>query len=493
MKSETNNTNDLNEQLGQLAVQGGRRLFNSLKGLFRRGDDNVLKFVSSEINKAVSSLVKSNTKQVAISTIRNTNNYKKSLSSLVADMSEKQFKKSFKDLTKTQQETIIRNATKNLDDVISNELKVVGKELSDKISTTTGKKLVKLSSKQAEVARTISNLSQAKYTKAQTLIKQNITLIGDGTKGTKLLERIKTGKVTITKNGQLFTSPTKGLAGTNVKVFRMSKEKIKSLSKIGITGMGILFLIGKMYPNDTVAVVDENGNDATNTNTPSATYVDKSDFPFPRGSKNEKIRDIQRSLGFPEKYQTGNFGPMTYNGLVSFIQNPESYKYGLTGGWSAYIEELKTVGLTKDLYDIIMRYGSGTEVSTNTQTTGTDVTTGGQTTGGQTTTGGEVITNTPSPEQTPPVQSTTNTPSPESTSATTDETPSQLFNRFVKEGSIKGRLNGARIVYKGGDLTDGDREKLISQLNSMGFRVSRENLDYRKGDKIVFKKNETEE
>lgn len=226
------------------------------------------------------------------------------------------------------------------------------------------------------------------------------------------------------------------------------------------------------------------GGGSTGSGTGNVQYKDKSDFPFPRGTRNEKIRDVQKSLGFPQKYQTGNFGPMTYKGLVSFIQNPESYKYGLTGGWSAYIEELKTIGLTKDLYDIIMRFGKKIEVSVGGQTTSGETQTQGQTMGGETspvdtqTTGSDVTTNTTSPDRTP---------------ATTDETPSQLFNRFVKEGTIKGRLNGARIVYKGGDLTDGDREKLISQLNSMGFRVSRENLDYRKGDKIVFKKNETEE
>lgn len=233
---------------------------------------------------------------------------------------------------------------------------------------------------------------------------------------------------------------------------------------------------------DTINITWDEKTNNTNTNTNTRTkvkYEDKSDFPFPRGTRNEKIREVQIALGFPQKYQTGNFGPITYRGIVSFIQNPESYKYGLTGGWSAYIEELKTKGLTKDLYDIIMRFGKKIEVSADGQTTGGTTQPQGQTTGGETspvgtqTTGSDVTTNTTSPDRTP---------------ATTDETPSQLFNRFVKEGTIKGRLGGKRIVYKGPDLTDGDKEKLVSQLNSMGFRISDDKLEYRKGDKIIFKR-----
>ena len=219
-------------------------------------------------------------------------------------------------------------------------------------------------------------------------------------------------------------------------------------------------------------------------------YTYKQDFPFPRGTSNEKIREIQKCLKFEPKYHTGNFGPITQKGLIKFIGDSANVKYGLTGGFNIYIEELKTKGITRELYDIVMRACGKMPITGDTATGGG---TPGQVTPGTETPGqvtpGQVTPGTETPGQVTPGTETT----PEQTPATTRETPAQLFNRFVKEEKIKGRFNGERIVYKGGDLTDGDREKLISQLDSMGFRVSREDRDYRQGDKIVFKKNETEE
>ena len=209
-------------------------------------------------------------------------------------------------------------------------------------------------------------------------------------------------------------------------------------------------------------------------------YTYKQDFPFPRGTSNEKIREIQQCLKLEKKYHTGNFGPITQKALILFIGDSANVKYGLTGGFNIYIEELKTKGITRELYDIVMRACGKMPITGDTATGGG---TPGQVTPG-TETPGQVTPGT----ETPGTETT-----PEQTPATTRETPAQLFNRFVKEEKIKGRFNGERIVYKGGDLTDGDREKLISQLDSMGFRVSREDRDYRQGDKIVFKKNETEE
>ena len=69
-----------------------------------------------------------------------------------------------------------------------------------------------------------------------------------------------------------------------------------------------------------------------------------------------------------------------------------------------------------------------------------------------------------------------------------NETPSQVYSRLVKDGALKGRLNGQRIVYKGGDLSNDTKNKLIQQLKSMGYELSRSNYDYKQGDKLVFKR-----
>ena len=45
-------------------------------------------------------------------------------------------------------------------------------------------------------------------------------------------------------------------------------------------------------------------------------YIACSKLPCKFGTKNEKIREIQTCIGFPLKYQTGNFGPITRQGLM---------------------------------------------------------------------------------------------------------------------------------------------------------------------------------
>jgi len=69
---------------------------------------------------------------------------------------------------------------------------------------------------------------------------------------------------------------------------------------------------------------------------------------------------------------------------------------------------------------------------------------------------------------------------------TSNETPSQVYSRLVKDGALKGRLSGQRIVYKGADLSNNTKNKLIEQLKSMGYELSRANYDYKQGDKLVF-------
>lgn len=69
-----------------------------------------------------------------------------------------------------------------------------------------------------------------------------------------------------------------------------------------------------------------------------------------------------------------------------------------------------------------------------------------------------------------------------------NETPQQVYSRLVKDGALKGRLNGDRIVYKGADLSNDTKNKLIEQLKTMGYELSRINYDYKQGDKLVFKR-----
>jgi hypothetical protein len=50
--------------------------------------------------------------------------------------------------------------------------------------------------------------------------------------------------------------------------------------------------------------------------TKTSMYKNCTDFPFTFGCKSEKITEIQKCLGMEEKYQTGNFGPITKAKLI---------------------------------------------------------------------------------------------------------------------------------------------------------------------------------
>ena len=63
------------------------------------------------------------------------------------------------------------------------------------------------------------------------------------------------------------------------------------------------------------------GQDAKTTTggggtTKTSMYKNCTDFPFTFGCKSEKITEIQKCLGMEEKYQTGNFGPITKAKLI---------------------------------------------------------------------------------------------------------------------------------------------------------------------------------
>jgi hypothetical protein len=193
------------------------------------------------------------------------------------------------------------------------------------------------------------------------------------------------------------------------------------------------------------------GNTQTETGT-TITYTECKGFPLTYGCKGEEIKKIQVCIGLPGKYQTGNFGPITMKAL---------------GG-------LKEV--TKTKYEEIIKKCEGGQ--------------GGSTSGNTTTVSGTTSGDT---KTTTTVSGTTSGDTKTSTVSVTGETPSDLYARLVKAKTLVGRLRGRRIVYKGPDLSKEEREKLESHMTKMGYRVSRDNFDYRKGDKIIFKRNKEED
>lgn len=60
----------------------------------------------------------------------------------------------------------------------------------------------------------------------------------------------------------------------------------------------------------------EGGNtEGGNTGDNPVTYTPCPSFPMVYGCKSDEIREVQSCLGFEQKYQTGNFGPITMKGL----------------------------------------------------------------------------------------------------------------------------------------------------------------------------------
>ena len=224
--------------------------------------------------------------------------------------------------------------------------------------------------------------------------------------------------------------------------------------------------------NPTPVPTPETGKTETQTGT-TITYTECNKFPLVYGCKGDKVKKIQVCLGMPAKYQTGNLGVKTKEALEDWGRRNKTPMMVPTNTNTTNMPGVGLkFGVSEENYNLIVKQCEGGQVSTGTTTGGTTTTTG--TTTGNTTT-------------------TTGTTGNTTTTTVTGETPSDLYARLVKAKTLVGRLRGRRIVYKGPDLTKEEREKLEVHMKKMGYRVSRDNFDYRKGDKVVFKRNKDEE
>jgi hypothetical protein len=449
--------NELGGAIGRLMSRFGKGVLTGLKSVFTKSDTKVLQFASEEISKVVGGLAKSNTKQISLTAIRSAAGYKKSLSVLVEDLAVKKFGKSYKDLVLAERQTLIKEATKNLDDVVKKELQTVGKQITGNIDNLKGVKLVKMGQKTSQITKTINALDKIKYNKATTLLKTNAKLVGEGKQGAALLSKVKGGKVNIVKGGELISAETKSLGQSNIKVFRLSKGQWKTLAVLGITGAAVLYLIGKLYPNDAVAVIDDNGNDGTqgggntgggntgggNTGGGSSTkYTPCTSFPMAYGCKSDQIREVQSCLGMSQDLQTGNFGPKTMSAL---------------GG----LKEL-----TKEMYDAIIAKCKGTNVNPNITTT-TGTTTGSTTTLTGTTTGSTLPPITPPAKPAEPVMD------------------KNRLQELLSSEKLVVRRGGKVVVWKGPKLSGPDYYILSKSLEEKGYTEVRQRETGDRGDEDI--------
>ena len=91
----------------------------------------------------------------------------------------------------------------------------------------------------------------------------------------------------------------------------------------------------------------------------------------------------------------------------------------------------------------------------------------------------------------PPASAITEDPSQQTKQmSATEKRGSELYARLIKNKTLFFRL-GSRsnvMVYKGPNLNENDKQALIEYMNFIGFRMSRYNNDFRKGDKLIFKR-----
>jgi hypothetical protein len=448
----------------------------SLKSIFKSTDAKVLEMVNGEMSKVVGGLVKSNTKQVSMASIKATPGYKKSLSVLVENLSQSKYGLPYERLLQKEKDLIVKQASKGLNSVIDNQLNISLKTLAGNVDNLKGAQLVKMGQKTSQITRTINGLSKVKLNKASSLIKGNVKLVGSGKSGAALLSKVKSGKVNVVKGGQVFSASTKSLGNSNVKVFKLSNNTLKKLALLGVSGLGVLYLIGKMYPNDEIVLQDEEGNDATETDNTTdggstttdggkktGTYRDceGNDFPLSFGCKSTKIAEIQKCLGVADD---GKLGPITMKAL-------EDNKYDTSRG------------LSQDVYTVIMRNcGKKTETS-KPETDGLNLTDLAPIDPGTTTITGSTPTNT---------QLTT-----EPDGSTTTKTGEQIMKELIDLGVLKKRGNSIILKDRNNrdeaiDIPSSEIGKLNEYLKTYGdkngYYLSK-NKDKRYGDKYKWLPN----
>ena len=78
-------------------------------------------------------------------------------------------------------------------------------------------------------------------------------------------------------------------------------------------------------------------------------------FPLKIGDSGPKIKKLQFCLGLPAKYQTGNFGETTMKAIADDINSSVDKKQPPNGAHVVLINEIRTEGMKKDIYDSFIK------------------------------------------------------------------------------------------------------------------------------------------
>lgn len=196
-------------------------------------------------------------------------------------------------------------------------------------------------------------------------------------------------------------------------------------------------------------------NPKTKTKSKPSPYKQCKNFPFSYGCKNDFIREMQVCLGFPNKLQTGNYGPKTQSAL-------KEGGYDLAKGISEDIYKAvlnNCVGKRRNLEPIEPLKMAGLKINP------IDI---------------------KLPELTKLIQS--------------NQQPTDLYKAFKQAGLLRGDAESTtledgtvlpptnRVKYKGPELDSETLTKLDEILSEMGYDRIKQKLDKRYGEKYVWLK-----
>lgn len=172
----------------------------------------------------------------------------------------------------------------------------------------------------------------------------------------------------------------------------------------------------------------------------STTYTPCTSFPMTYGCKSDQIREVQSCLGLEQKYQTGNFGPITMKAL---------------GG----LKEL-----TKEKYDAIIAKCKGTTAVPPPQSASTTTTTPAATT-------------TTTPTTLPPI-----TPPPTPAEPVMDK---NRLQELLSSDNLVVRRRGKVVVWRGPKLSGPDFYILSKSLEEKGYTEVRQRETGDKDDEDI--------
>lgn len=265
------------EEISFQPIIGG--IYNGIKSLFKSGSDDAAKYASSQIGGLIQRLSKTKNfavgKGFTLDIIRKSNEYKKSLMTLGEDFAQKTYRKPYSALTDAEKKLVIEKSTKNLDDVISKNLKLTSQTLASGAEKR-GADLVRIGNRTKQTQKAINSLSNQNQKIIKKLIGDNLTLVGDASEGAKILNKIKSKEITIVKNGEFYKISRNNLANQNAKIFTISRKTVGTIAKYGLSATAIIGLVSAMYPNILISLFDENGN---NLDDNSSTNVQENTFP----------------------------------------------------------------------------------------------------------------------------------------------------------------------------------------------------------------------